>query len=305
MYIFVIVILSILVLFLFQFGLYLLIGYSSWHFAMSRKSKLKKGIELSSKLKRTDIEKEYFKDFEKLNIITQDNLKLLGFYKNNNCDKLAIIVHGYGGSHFDMYNQTKLFERKDYDTLVVDLRAHGESEGDMLTMGKYESQDLLSWIDFMLSMKNYKIALYGISMGASSILLTISDKKAKNIILAIEDCGFDNANREFSYIFSKSKIKRKLTYNLFYSYTKKMKNIDLKQIDIAKSLKSCSKPILFIHGDKDNFVPTEMVFTLFDSANEKNRELYIAKDATHGNAFEINPNLYRQRVYSFLNKYGM
>ena len=297
--------LSLCVIFLLLFGIYLLLGYLGWHFAMSRKSGLKKGIEFNSKRKRMQEDIDYFKDYKVLDLNTFDNLRLKGFYKDNNFSKLAIVVHGYGGCHYDVVKQCQIFEKAGYDIFTLDLRAHGESEGDALTMGLYESQDLLSWIEQLSSFKDYRIALYGISMGASTVLLSASDKKAKNIQLAIEDCGYDNANREFSYIFAKSKIKRKWLYRIFYKYTKQVKKIDLRQIDIAKSIKNLKMPVLFIHGDKDEFVPTEMVYTLFDSVGTDRKSLYIAKDATHGNAYEVNPKLYEQKIYTFLNKYGM
>ena len=154
---FCLILLAISTVFLFAFGIYLLLGYLGWHFAMSRKSGLKKGIEFNSKGKRMQEDVDYFKDYKVLDLITFDNLRLKGFYKDNNFLKLAIVVHGYGGCHYDVVKQCQIFERAGYDIFTLDLRAHGESEGDELTMGLYESQDLLKWIEQLSSFKNYSI----------------------------------------------------------------------------------------------------------------------------------------------------
>ena len=305
MRIFLFVILALLALLLVVMGLNLLIGYFGYRFAMSRKSILKRGIEKRSKNKRSEECKTYFSQFEKLSIVSSDNLKLYGFYKDNNSNNLAIVVHGYGGNHFDVYMQCMMFERRGYSILALDLRAHGDSEGDMLTMGLYEHTDLISWIEKMLEIKNYKIVLYGISMGASTVCMALGEKLPSNVICAIEDCGFDNANREFSYVFSRNKFKLKWIYKIFYRYVKTVKKIDLKKIDVAKKLAKSQLPVLFIHGGADNFVPTEMVYNLYGAVNESRARLFIVEGAGHGDAFESNPSLYRQEVYNFLSKYLM
>lgn len=305
---FLIMMFAILVLILIIFAGYLLIGYFSFRFVLSRNGKLKKGIECKS-LHSLNLQpeiKEYFSNrFKKLEIVSNDDLKLFGFYKDNNSTKLAILVHGYGGNHFDMYSYAKIFEERDYDILSIDLRAHGISEGNYLTMGLYEHYDLLKWIEKMLSIKNnYKIVLFGISMGASTVCMTVGEHLPNNVICAIEDCGYDNANKQIKYVYSKTKL-AKLFYRIFYNYTKKTKEIDLKSIDMTEKLKKSKIPLMFIHGEKDDFVPTDMVYNLYNSIPDSRRCLYIAKDATHTKSIDVNVKEYSKRVYKFLDKYCM
>ena len=305
MKIFLIVLLSILVFILVVFALYLLIGYITFRFAMSRNGKFKKGIELKSKIalsKQPEIS-DYFADFEKITIQSNEDLKLYGFYKNNDKDKLALLVHGYGGSHYDTYSYAKIFEERGYDILAVDLRAHGESEGDYLTMGLYEHYDVIKWIEKMLELKrNYKIVLFGVSMGASTVCMTLGENLPNNVICAIEDCGYDNANNEFKHVYSKTKF-IKLFYRIFYNYTLKSRGIDLKKIDAVEKLKKSKLPILFIHGEKDDFVPTAMVYNLYDAVPESRRDIYIAKDATHTKSIDVSEKEYKRRLDRFLTKY--
>lgn len=305
---FLITLFSILVLILIFFTIYLLIGYFSFRFALSRNGKLKRGIELKSKnaLDRQQEIKDYFsKDFEKISIVSNDDLKLFGFYKDNKKDKLVILVHGYGGDHYDMYSYACIFEERGYDILSIDQRAHGESEGDYFSMGLYEHYDLLAWIDKMLSLKNnYKIALFGVSMGASTVCMMVGETLPNNVVCAIEDCGYDNANRQMKYVYSKTRL-AKLFYKIFYNYTKNTKGIDLKSVDMVEKLKKCKIPMLFIHGEEDDFVPTAMVYNLYNCLPDSRRSIYIAKDATHTKSIDVDVKQYTKVISKFLDKYCM
>ena len=297
-----------MVLILIFFAIYLLIGYFSFRFALSRNGKLKKGIEYKSKRaleNQPEIKKYFITDFKKLEIISNDDLKLYGFYKDNDKNKLVILVHGYGGDHFDMYSYAQIFENRGYDILAVDLRAHGISEGTFLSMGLYEHYDLLKWIEKMLEIKNnYKIVLFGVSMGASTVCMTVGESLPNNVICAIEDCGYDNANNQMKYVYSKTKL-AKLFYKIFYNYCKKTKGLDLKSIDICEKLKKCIIPMLFMHGEKDDFVPTEMVYKLYECLPESRRSIYIAKEATHTKSIDIDVKEYTKQLSTFLDKYCM
>lgn len=310
MKIFLIVIFSLLVFFLVVFALFLLIGVITFKFSLSRKGKLKRIIETRNKKAENENNElqTYFSsnNFEKLSIISNDELKLQGFYKDNGQNRLAILVHGYGGTHLDMFKYAQIYEEMHYDILAIDLRTHGESEGEILTMGLYEHYDLIKWIEKMLSIKqNYKIVLHGISMGASTVCMTLGEIIPNNVICAIEDSGFDNANNEFLHVYKKSKLKSKFIYKIFYNYTKNTKEIDLKSIDVCEKLRNSKLPVLFIHGDSDDFVPTDMVYKMYDCLPDSRRSLYIAKEAGHIQSIEVNFLEYKKQITRFLIKYNM
>lgn len=60
--------------------------------------------------------------------------------------------------------------------------------------------------------------------------------------------------------------------------------------------------MMFIHGSKDNFVPTKMVYQNYKATNGP-KELWIAERAAHARSFETYPREYKARVSKFLNKY--
>ena len=114
-----------MVLILFCLAGYLLIGFLCYRYALSRKGKMVRKIQKkhSPFIPFREENIKYFKEgYKKIGIVSQDNLKLVGFYKDNNKNKLAILVHGFAGSHIDMAGGAKIFENKDYDILAIDLK---------------------------------------------------------------------------------------------------------------------------------------------------------------------------------------
>lgn len=295
------VLLTLMLLFL---AIYLIVGANLYRLILTRKGKMLKKIE---SLFEIDKEEGIFdRDFKKVSITSTDNLKLCGFYKDNSCGRVALLVHGYGGNHRHMAKYVKLFEKKGYDILAIDMRSHGESEGRDITMGKKESEDLKLWIEKLLQLKNhYKIVLFGVSLGASSVCLAAGEQLPSNVVLAIEDSGFDNADKELKFMFLQHKIISKLCYNIFYNYTKKSQDLDLKKVDVTSKIKNSRLPILFIHGDSDKIVPTEMVYNLSSQVPDNRKDIYIGKDSGHVGSYKNNAYEYERVVNGFLSKYNM
>lgn len=310
MNIFWIVCLVILVLILLVLGGYILIGFISYHLCLSRNATIKKKIEknYSTYLQSHSVDEKYFENggFKKLSIISEDGLKLYGFYKNNKSNKLAILVHGYGGNHNEHGNYAKYFEIRGYDILAIDMRCHGQSEGDDLTMGEKESDDLILWIKLMLELNaQYKIVLFGVSMGATTVCMACGKPLPSNVVLAVEDCGYDNAYNQFQYVYFNTKLHSKMIFKIFYNFTKKSKGFDLKKADGVSALKNAKIPVLFIHGGDDKFVPTKMVYSLSSALPQQRCQVYIAENAGHVGSYAQNPKEYESQLTKFLSKYYM
>lgn len=60
--------------------------------------------------------------------------------------------------------------------------------------------------------------------------------------------------------------------------------------------------MLFIHGDQDDFVPTDMVYPLHEAAASP-KQLLVVKGADHAEARETDSDLYWNTVEAFLSSY--
>lgn len=105
-----------------------------------------------------------------------DGLKLYGEYYNFGGDRCAIILPGRCESLMYSYYFALPYEKMGMNVLVIDQRAHGNSEGKYSTIGVKESGDVLKWIELIEKKYGIKeVWFHGICVGtATSILIMTS-----------------------------------------------------------------------------------------------------------------------------------
>lgn len=240
-------------------------------------------------------------------------LKITGYKKtllfgewfvNKDSNKWVIILHGYGANGRFMYDVARKFYKKGYNVLLPDLRGHGISGGQYIGMGWHDRKDLLCWIKKITKIdKKAKICLYGVSMGASTILMASGEKMPKNVKCIISDCAYTSAYDVFRYQFKKCKNMPIVPLLNIVNIVCMMKNgYSLKQASTLKQIKKNKLPIFFIHGATDDFVPTDMVFELYKNAKCP-KELMLVDNAGHLVSEIVERKIYWRRISLFLNKY--
>ncbi len=256
--------------------------------------------------KKNKVEGEkWISEFAKqLNIISDDNLILNAYEVINPIIKSniwVILVHGYMGCAYEMVQYAKEFINMGYNTLLVDLRAHGKSEGNYIGMGWKDRKDLLIWINKLCTQnKECKIILYGVSMGAATVMMTSGENIPKNVKLCIEDCGYSSVEKEFKLILKNIKpCISSFLINLSSITSKIRAGYTFKEASTINQIKKSTIPILFIHGDQDRFVPFEMLDELYNAANFPKDKLII-KNAGHVESSKVNPELYWKKICSFI-----
>ena len=243
------------------------------------------------------------KKLEKCEIKSHDNLNLVGYFLKKDIKKIALIVHGYGAKGFEMQRYAKMFYDNNYSIFIVDNRGHGESDGKIITMGYEDCKDVASWVKYITDrFPKSQIVVFGLSMGASTVCLYSRFKKPKNVKAIISDCAYSNAFDVFNNISVKSVIFSILpTMLVFNWYLKKRIGFKLSDVDICKAVKNCDVPILFIHGNKDKFVPFYMQDLIFNSAPKKLKQKLVIENAGHAQSIAKEPKLYEKTVFEFLN----
>lgn len=228
-----------------------------------------------------------------------DGLKLHAkkFSPAENTNRWAILIHGYGRDGTFAYDYAAEYLKRGWNVLIPDLRATGQSEGEYITMGALESQDILLWTEKLPD--DAKIIIHGVSMGAATTLMTAS-LEPKNLVAVIEDCGYTSAYEMFSAqlnkIFGLPEYPVMPCANLVCKLKTGVKISDAAPIEVVDKIKV---PVLFIHGDADKLIPLEMMNRLFDACAAP-KEKFIVTDAGHADSKNKNPDAYFEKVFAFL-----
>lgn len=252
--------------------------------------------------------KEY--GFERHTMISDRGHKLRGYLMRPQkpSDVYVFGSHGYrsDGKGEWCYFAKFYVEEMGWNLFFVDHQSHGESEGDYIGFASHEHKDCLKWLGYMNDTfgKDIKIFLHGISMGSATVMLmTGSGQLPGNVKFTVADCGYTSAMDEFNYKIDSLKLPFRPIIPVISAINHKKAGYDFqKDTDALSAVKRAQLPVLFIHGDKDLFVPTKMVYELYDAcASEK--ELFIVPGADHAKSYHVDKAGYEERVKAMAQKY--
>ena len=235
-----------------------------------------------------------------------DGLKLHGYKILNNTptNKWVITVHGYTSKGLEMNNYAKEFYNMGYNVLIPDLRGHGASEGNYIGMGWDDRLDILEWINFILNIdETATIILHGVSMGAATVCMTSGEELPSNIKGIIADCGYTSVWEQFSHqLKALYSLPNFPVMNASSIVTRFKAGYNLKEASALTQVAKSKTPILYIHGDRDNFVPYKMMTELYNATASEKEKLTV-ENAAHAKSATTNPELYWSTIIKFLEKH--
>ena len=241
-------------------------------------------------------------------IITDDHIRLHAFYASSpdSTSRTAVIVHGYTDNAIRMMMIGYMYNHDlRYNILLPDLRYAGWSEGSHIQMGWNDRTDVLRWMDIANNIfgGNTQMVIHGISMGAATTMMVSGEKQKEYVKCFVEDCGYTSVWEQF-----KKELKEQFNlpaFPLLYtaSWICELQNgWNFHEASAIEQVKKCKKPMFFIHGDKDDFVPTYMVNEVFAAKSEP-KEIWLVPDTDHATSYKNYPEEYTKRVKAFTDKY--
>lgn len=245
-------------------------------------------------------------EFEEMHMTSRDGLKLMGYYlpAKQPTNKLVILTHGYLGhaKQMGLYGQF-YYEELGYNIFMPNARGHGTSGGDYYGFGWPDRLDLIDWTK-LLSKKMgpaTEVVYHGLSMGAATVLMASGENLPNQVKAIIADSPYQSVYQLFAYqlnrMFHLPAFPLLDNMNLL---TNAKAGYSLKEADALSAVQRATIPILYIHGNADTFVPTEMAKKLYE-VTKSDTELFLVDDANHGEAFVMDQQAYKRKVDDFLN----
>ncbi|KXH87033.1 alpha/beta hydrolase [Sporosarcina sp. HYO08] len=247
--------------------------------------------------------------FEQLTLTSRDGLQLSGYFlpAAKPSDKLVILTHGYLGNAKQMGLYGQFYHTEwDYNIFMPDARGHGKSEGNYYGFGWPDRLDLIDWTDLLVKKlgQDTKVVYHGLSMGAATVLMSSSDDALPLQVKAIiADSPYQSVYQLFTY--QMNRMFHLPAFPLLDStsmLTKIRAGYSFREANARKEVEKTKVPILYIHGQSDTFVPTEMAEELY-SHTASDAELFLVPDANHGEAFALVGDQYKRKVDFFINRY--
>ena len=217
--------------------------------------------------------------------------------------KWAVLVHGYTNDHTDMEHIGAFYAERGYNVLAPDLRAQGESGGDLIGMGWTDRNDIVLWIDYLVRRfgSDISIALHGVSMGGAAVCMASGEQLPAQVKAVVSDCAFTDVQSMFAGQIEKLYgLPKHPVVDDGRIMLKARGGYDIKHASALDQVKKSATPTLFIHGASDGFVPPSMARKLFEACFAPEKRLLVMVGAGHALAAETDPDLYFRTVFDFL-----
>ena len=242
------------------------------------------------------------RSFEEVSITSRDGLKLYGRYYHV-CDGAPVCIgfHGYRSSALtDFSGGAELSQAMGQNLLLVDQRSHGKSQGSTIAFGIRERFDCLQWCNYVVERfgENTQILLYGISMGAATVLMASGLSLPRQVKGIVADCPYASAKEIICKVSNDLHLPAKLAYPFVALGARLFGGFPLEETDAIRAVEQAKTPILIFHGEADSFVPEEMSRSVWE-ANPTLVRRYTFPEAAHGISYLADPGRYRSILESF------
>lgn len=240
--------------------------------------------------------------FERVSIRSRDGLLLTGrYYHIADGNRLEILFHGWRSNALrDACGGAKIARDVGFNQLIVDQRAHGDSEGKTITFGIKEKYDCLDWVNYAVERfgDDVQILLGGVSMGAATVLMASALPLPKNVKAITADCGYSSPEAIIRKVCRDMGIPDRLGYPFVCMSARVFGGFSLADGGAVEAVKHACVPIMIMHGEEDDFVPFSMSREIYEACAAPKTYLSVPR-AGHGTSYFYDTEGYARAVGEF------
>lgn len=240
-------------------------------------------------------------EFKEVSIRSFDNLTLYGYLIEGNPKEVVICVHGYRSSmQEDFADKVEMYLQRGSTVLLLNDRAHGNSDGIYLGFSENDKRDVERWVDLVNELYDQpKIYLHGVSMGGATVI-HCADLYLRNLAGIIDDCGFDSIINITRYLIKDVYHMPYFPFGyLAWFWSMVITGISFNTSMGEECVNNSTVPILFVHGKEDHFVPCYMSEMLYKACT-KPKELLLVDGCGHAAAYMVAKEEYTAAVNRLL-----
>jgi len=231
----------------------------------------------------------------------KDDLSIDAWYSAvPSSSKCVIMFHGYSSNKSIMNAEAFRYRSWGYNVLMLDLRAHGKSQGTATSFGYKETEEVKKAFDFAKTQGNQTVILYGVSMGAVLVMKAVEEH--------VVDPAAVIADMPFGSLHDHLKARARVTgfaSEPFAFFTTLWIGIEGGfngfSLNVCNYAKGVTCPILLQWGERDRFVTGKETQSIYQCLASKSKKLVVYAEADHDSYLQSDPILWEKEVGSFLN----
>ncbi|MBN1485707.1 MAG: alpha/beta fold hydrolase [Chloroflexia bacterium] len=233
--------------------------------------------------------------YQEVALVTGDGLTLRGWYVPSRNRAAVILGHGHASNRASLLPEAGLLARAGFGLLLLDWRAHGQSDGDMVTFGCREKQDLLAALDFVSARPDVdpdRIGLLGFSMGGAVMIEGAAVDPRPRAVLV--ESTYATLEEELAWQMG-GLPGGALLARLWGQMRTGIEPDAVRPVDRIGQISP--RPVLLIYGAEDGVVPPGSAQRLYAAAGEP-KELWVIEGCGHGGFAQAAP-AYEGRLVDF------
>lgn len=248
----------------------------------------------------------YSKDFKRMAIESNDGLKLAGLYMRTEKKPMkgsVILIHGIRSSKEYLLPIAQWLNEKGYNALLIDQRAHGDSEGKYCSFGFQEKQDVYLWVDKLMSTEEVTgpIGIWGQSLGGAVALQSMAnDERIKFGIIESAFSDFESIVHDYFELFLGFDCPFITDYLIWRAG--QVASFDPELVVPAEAARQIHQPIIMVHGERDNRIKIRYAKANFEHIASCDKTFITYPEATHFNIWKVGGEDYFERVERFLER---
>lgn len=247
--------------------------------------------------------------FEEVWFPARDGLKLHGWFIQASAEgvtpkNITIIAgHGHTSNKEPDLEYAAIFYRAGYNVFMFDFRGHGRSEGLRgASMGYWERLDVHGAVDWLLGQGQTRFAAFGISMGASILIMGAAENPYIRAVIA--DSPYAQLHRsiaaEINNIYHIPLWLAGPLSRYAWRILARHHHFPPRQSSPADYVAAIApRPLFIIHGEADRLTPPENAYILYELAGWP-KELWIQPEVAHAQCYSVYGLEYERRVLKFL-----
>ena len=215
-------------------------------------------------------------------ITTDDDVTLHADLYDEDSNVTVILLNGYAATADDDFLEAAYYGSLGYNVLMVEQRAHGESEGEFFSYGLCEADDLQDWISYIEDLygDDTQIIIHGKYTGANIALMAASDGLSDSVAFIVADSAYTNMYDVGVRILKlEIEMPKWPFYMLTNYYFEKKDGYSIEDVEILSGMGSVTTPVIFVCDSADQYILAENTEELYAACGSADTELLVIDGA--------------------------